>query len=87
MKILRHRLFEKKYQKLNSSRKKQIDDAIKLFEKNPFSIKLNNHSLKGKFQGLASINAGFDLRIIYKQENSFSIVIFITLGNHNNLYR
>ncbi len=87
MKILRHSLFEKKYQKLSNARKQQIDEAILLFVNNPFSAKLNRHALQGKFKGLSSINAGYDLRIIYKQEQNFSIVIFISLGNHNNLYQ
>lgn len=86
MQIFHHKSFKKHYKKLDLKHQKLVDEAIGLFCSNPFDPKLRNHSLKGKYKGLNSINAGSDLRIIFKQNNNYYLIFFITIGSHSRLY-
>lgn len=86
MQLFRHKNFTKQYHKLNSNQQALINEAIFLFYKNPFDIKLRNHALKGKYKDCNSIDAAFDLRIIFKQEKNYAIVILLKVGSHNQLY-
>ncbi len=85
MKIILHKNFDKQYKKLNRKEKNKIKEKLILFQNNPFDIKLNNHPLKGKLTDYRSINIKGDLRAIYKQISEKEC-IFVTIGNHNNLY-
>lgn len=86
MQLFRHKNFTKQYKKLLPKQQTLIDKAILLFCKNPFDLKLRNHSLKGKYKGCSSIDAAFDLRIIFKQERNYIVVVLLKLGSHNTLY-
>lgn len=78
--------FNKKYKKLNSNLKLKIDKALAKFIINPFDVSLLNHNLQGRLKGFKTIKAGFDLRIIFKEENGYTLVIMIDLGKHNDVY-
>ena len=54
--------------------------------KNPFDASLLNHGLQGRLKGFRSIKAGIDLRIIFKTEKSYAVVIMIDLGKHDDVY-
>lgn len=55
------------------------------FLKDEFHPSLNNHILKGEYQGFHSINITGDWRAIYsKKANTF---IFEVLGTHSQLYK
>lgn len=86
MQLFRHKNFKKQYRKLNSEQQALVDEAILLFYNNPFDPKLRNHPLKGKYKDCNSINAAFDLRIIFKQEKDYIMVILLKVGSHNQLY-
>lgn len=86
MQLFRHRNFTKQYKKLSFKQQAFIDEAIFKFYKNPFDAKLRNHALKGKYKSCNSIDAGFDLRIIYKQEKNDVVVVLLRVGSHNQLY-
>ena len=86
MQLFRHKNFTKQYLKLNPKQQALVDDTIFLFYKNPFDAKLRNHSLKGKYKGCNSIDVAFDLRIIFKQEKNYFVVVFLRVGSHNQLY-
>ncbi|PIQ77120.1 type II toxin-antitoxin system mRNA interferase toxin, RelE/StbE family [Candidatus Peregrinibacteria bacterium CG11_big_fil_rev_8_21_14_0_20_46_8] len=86
MQVFRHKNFAKQYRKLNSKKQALVDTAISLFYENPFDERLRNHPLKGKYKGCNSIDAAFDLRIIFKQEKNYFIVILLKIGNHSQLY-
>ena len=60
--------------------------ALKLFADNPFHPQLRNHKLRGSKQGLRSISAGYDLRIIYIEEGGHAIVLFLMIGDHETVY-
>ena len=86
MQLFRHKNFKKQYRKLRADQQASIDAAILLFYKNPFDPKLRNHPLKGEYKNCNSIDAAFDLRIIFKQENNYVVVILLKVGSHNQLY-
>jgi len=85
MEIRLHRSFDKDYKKLKLSEKKKFKERRDIFLKDEFDLILNNHLLKGKYQGLRSISITGDLRAVYKRINK-DIVIFVAIDSHSNLY-
>ena len=86
MEIVTTDKFNKKYKKLSKDAKNKIDIALDKFIINPFDISLSNHNLQGKLKGFKSIKVGFDLRILFKEENGYTLVIMIDLGKHDDIY-
>lgn len=58
-----------------------------LFVSDQFHSLLNNHALKGKYQGFRSINITGDWRAIYQEIDRGATVYFIALGTHGQLYK
>lgn len=85
MTIFLHRDFKKRYRQLRHNEQEKFKERRDLFLKNPFDPILNNHHLKGKYQGCRSINIDGDLRVIYRLIEK-DIALFITLGTHDELY-
>ncbi len=85
IKIIPHRKFEKDYQKLRTAEKRRVQERIMLFAKDPFDPILNNHGLKGKYEGYRSINVGGNLRALYKLAGE-ETVIFVAIDTHSKLY-
>ena len=79
--------FRKDYKKLSSEKKKLVQNSLKIFATNPFNPSLENHSLSGKLKGHFAIKAGYDLRIIYRQEKGYAVVIVVAVGKHDEMYR
>jgi len=48
--------------------------------------KLRNHALKGSKLGIRSIDAAFDLRILFIEEADYTLVLLLDLGTHSKLY-
>lgn len=86
MKIVTTVKYDKKYKKLSIGLKNKIDSVLERFMKNPLDPSLFNHSLQGKLKGFKSIRAGFDLRIIFKEEDGYVLVLLIDLGKHDEVY-
>lgn len=84
--IILHPRFEKAYKKLKSGQKEKFKERRDIFLRDPFDPILNNHPLKGKYQGFRSINISGDLRVIYKMLNP-NTVVFATIDTHSNLYK
>lgn len=84
MTIQLHRNFKKQYEKLTDSQKRKFKERRNIFLQDEFNPILNNHALKGKYQGYRSINVTGDTRIIFKMEDQH--VIFVKIGSHSNLY-
>lgn len=84
MTVYLHKNFKKHYKKLTQSQKRKFKERRDLFIQDEFNPVLNNHALKGKYQGYRSINVTGDLRIVYKKEAQD--VIFIAIDSHSNLY-
>lgn len=85
MKIFFHKRFVKDSKKLDQKIQIAVDNCLKVFCTNPYHIKLNNHPLKGKWQGYRSINISGDIRAVYKEINEDE-VIFVAIGSHSELY-
>lgn len=68
MKILFAKTFTKKYWKLPEALRERVNNTIAIFRKDPLAPSLRNHPLKGDMKGQHSFSAGFDLRIILRNE-------------------
>ena len=79
-----HRNFIKGYRRLKESQKKKFKERRDLFILDEFNPVLNNHALSGKYAGYRSINISGDLRLLYKRDGT--VVIFVMIDNHSNLY-
>ena len=86
MKIQFHRQFRKQYKKLPKQSRKQVNDALEIFRKNPFDPSLENHPLSGTMKGQRAISAGFDLRIIFQEKDGYAVVLMIAVGTHEQVY-
>lgn len=81
-----HRNFNKAYNKLSVKQRDYFKTQLALFTQNRYSPELNNHGLKGKYQGYRSINIGGNLRAVFFEYNS-EHVEFTTIGTHAQLYK
>ena len=63
-------------------------EKMKLFEKNPLALHLDNHALKEPYEGFRSIDITTDYRAIYEevQSGDETIAYFFLLGTHKELY-
>lgn len=84
MTIQFHKDFDKQLKRLKTNVRSKFKERIKLFLQDEFNPILNNHPLKGGYQGYRSINVTGDIRAIYKRETNS--VMFITIDSHSNLY-
>ena len=84
MTVILHKNFLKGYKKLTESQKKKFKERRNLFLSDEFNPILNNHSLKGRYEGYRSINITGDLRAVYKKTGDYCI--FVIVDNHSNLY-
>ena len=82
--VVFHRNFEKAYLKKDKEVQLAFDKRFELFKQNQFHPLLNNHPLHGEWEGHRSINITGDLRAIFKIEET--VVIFVTIDTHTNLY-
>lgn len=84
MVITYHKDYIKDSKRLTVRQKEKLIKRLKLFSQDEFNPALNNHSLRGEYQGYRSINITGDLRAIYKRtdENIF----FVAIDSHSNLY-
>ena len=85
MNIRLHRNFEKRYVKLPPAVRQRFKERRDVFAENPFDPVLQNHALKGKYQGYRSINITGDWRAVYKLIDK-DTVVFVDLGTHSELY-
>ena len=86
MKIRHSNRFRKDLRVLSREQKKAVAVAIRCFSANPFDPSLENHKLKGKMKGMRAISAGFDLRIIYREEGDHVLVLMLRVGSHGRVY-
>ncbi len=87
MRIIFNTTFEKQYRKLNSILQRKVNIAIEKFEVNPFDISLMNHNLTGKLVGYKSIRVNYNIRIIFREEDGYTLVEMIQIGTHDEVYR
>lgn len=85
MNIISHRKFVKAYTRLSVEQQLTIDDALLKFAENRTDPTLHDHALKGKVKGLRAFSAGFDLRVIYREEGNFITVVLLDAGTRNQV--
>jgi len=78
--------FVKSYQKLSLQDQGKVDEALADFQVDPFSPHLKNHALHGKLIGKRAISAGFDLRIVFREQDNHAVVFLLKVGTHNQVY-
>ena len=78
--------FQRQFKKLSAEDRRRTAETLSLFEKNPFLPTLRNHPLKGVQEGIRSISAGHDLRLLYKEVDGHITVLFINVGTHESVY-
>jgi len=86
MKIVTTDKYDKKYEKLSANLKNKVDYVLERFIKNPLDPSLLNHNLQGRMKGFKSIKVGMDLRMIFKEEKGYTIVVMVDLGKHDDVY-
>jgi addiction module RelE/StbE family toxin len=86
MDIVFERSFIRKFRKLNKRDQAAVEAAIDLFKQDPFSPALRNHPLRGKYRGIRSIDAAFDLRLLFVEKDGYTVVFFAEVGSHSELY-
>lgn len=86
MKVLFSKRMAKQYAKLSLKDRKRVDDAIALFRQDPFAASLYNHPLKGSQKDRRAISAGFDLRIVFKEQDNYMLVLMLAVGTHEEVY-
>ncbi len=85
MRIDFHRHFDKQFKKLSAAQKQQFKIRLALFSENRWDITLNNHPLKGEYQGYRSINVTGDIRAVFI-EHAEKHIEFVYIGSHSQLY-
>ncbi len=85
MRIVKGKKFEKQYQKLQPKLHKQFAKRLKLFLEDKNHPLLHAHSLTGAYVGLNSFNVSADIRAIYDDSYSDTLILMY-IGSHSELY-
>lgn len=85
MRVDFHKHFDKQYKKLSDTQKSKFKLRLAVFVEDRYDVILNNHALKGDYNGYRSINVAGDLRAIYI-EHSTAHIEFTYIGSHSQLY-
>lgn len=85
IRILLHKHFVKKYKKLKLAERKKFKERRNIFIVNPFHPLLQNHPLRGVYNGYRSISITGDVRVVYKQLD-VNTAVFVEVGTHSELY-
>ena len=78
--------FWKNYVKLTSKKQSKVKKTIALFQIDTHHPSLRNHPLQGDMQGRRSISAGGDLRLVFRDYEKYTVVLFLDVGSHNQVY-
>ena len=86
--VFSNKEFIEHYKKVDVRIKKAAEEKIRLFQQNPYELGLNNHPLRGAWEGYRSIDITSDYRAVYKEvkEGEEINAYFFALGTHEELY-
>jgi addiction module RelE/StbE family toxin len=87
MQLAYTKAFLKNLRGLQQRERDAVQKALELFVQSPFAPSLRNHALKGEYLGARSIDAGFDLRIIFREQDGYVVVYLLRVGSHSQLYK
>ena len=77
--------FEKQLAKARPQVANKFYEQLRIFEVRPHDPMLNNHALKGQYQGFRSINVTGDVRALYFRDQG-KVIFFAYIGTHSQLY-
>ena len=77
--------FRKDFKKLSIKVRDKFLSRLKLFQYDPFSPLLNNHSIHYPYDGCRSINITGDVRALYELKDNMAH--FIHISSHSELYK
>ena len=80
-------IFKRMYRKLSQEQKERVRKSLDIFAQNPFDPRLRNHVLSGQQEGVRSISAGHDLRILYVEQDGHFVVLLVAVGDHDEVYK
>lgn len=86
MKIVYHKKFTKRFERLSFKLQNRAIETIELFQKNPSSLVLRNHALKRNMAGKRAISVTGDVRIVFEEYDNYVLVIMLDVGTHNQVY-
>lgn len=86
MTIRYQKRFSKHLQNLPPAVQRKVLDTMEIFQENPHHARLRNHALKGALQGFRAISVIGNIRIVFKEENSYELVSVVDVGTHNQVY-
>ena len=86
--VFSNKEFIAQYKKVDVRIRNAVAEKIRLFQKNPYELGLNNHPLRGAWEGYRSIDITNDHRAVYKEvkEGGEINAYFFVLGTHQELY-
>jgi len=85
MRFTRSKRFDKHFEKLSVPVRTRVSSRLSAFAANPHDPLLNNHALRGEYEGCRSINAGGDMRVVY-EPIAPGVCKLIDVGTHSELY-
>ncbi|MBP9762503.1 type II toxin-antitoxin system mRNA interferase toxin, RelE/StbE family [Patescibacteria group bacterium] len=86
MKIVYHRSFIKRYEKLPPHLQGKVKATILILAENPFAPTLKNHALSGTMDTKRAVSVTGDLRIIYTTTDKHITAFLLDVGTHNQVY-
>ncbi len=78
--------FKRMFRKLTKEQQVRVSAALQLFAVDSFDPRLSNHKLSGSQEGVRSISAGYDLRILYVEEHGHTVIFLLKVGTHDAVY-
>lgn len=86
MRIVLHKKFTRRFEKLPPDLKEKTKSILRKFESNPFDPLLKNHTLTGKFLGQRAFSVTGNVRIVFEEYNHYVAVLMLDIGTHNQVY-
>ncbi|OGH62113.1 MAG: hypothetical protein A2848_01395 [Candidatus Magasanikbacteria bacterium RIFCSPHIGHO2_01_FULL_50_8] len=86
MHIFFHRVYLKRFHRLSPFIKRLTERTIQIFKENPFDPRLHNHVLHGSMNGRRAISVTHEVRIIFEEKDSHTIILFLDIGRHDQVY-
>ena len=81
-----HKNFDKQFQKLSEKIQGKVEVALERFKRNPLDPVLRNHALRGAMKGKRAISAMGNVRIIFREFDSYTLVLMLDVGSHPHVY-
>jgi mRNA-degrading endonuclease YafQ of YafQ-DinJ toxin-antitoxin module len=86
MEFIHTKSFRKAFAKLSPVQQDAVQTAVKQYQDDRTHPALRDHALKGRMKEFRAFSAGWDLRVIYREEGGFITIILIDAGSYNQVY-